>query len=139
MAECWSQGRLESARELVAEECRYHDQAFPTLTSGEKNIERHIDSCRKSFPDLTFTIEDTIAERNEVVLHWVARGTHKATFLGMPPTDRKAEVAGTTIFRIDDRKITEIWSDWNLMTMLQQLGMDKIPEQVEVKIPRKNT
>jgi steroid delta-isomerase-like uncharacterized protein len=135
MDECWSQGKLETVRELVADECRYHDPAFPTLTSGAKNIERHISTCRTAFPDLTFNVEDMIAERNEVVIHWVARGTHKSTFLGMPATNRTATVSGTSIFRIEDRKIAEQWSDWNLMSLMEQLGMAKIPEQVEAKTP----
>jgi steroid delta-isomerase-like uncharacterized protein len=138
MEECWNQGKLEAVRELVADECRYHDQVFPTLTSGAKNIERHISMCRTAFPDLTFTTEDMIAERNEVVIHWVARGTHKGTFLEIPATDRTATVSGTTIFRIEDGKMVEQWSDWNLMTLMGQLGITKIPQQAEVKNPEDN-
>jgi steroid delta-isomerase-like uncharacterized protein len=92
MDECWSQGKLEAVRELVSNECSYHDPVFPSLTSGEENIERHISTCRSGFPDLKFTIDDTIAERNEVVIHWTARGTHQAQFLGMSPTNRVATV-----------------------------------------------
>src|SRR5947208_9399993 len=104
MDECWSQGNLEAVRELVSNECSYHDPVFPSLTSGEENIKRHIKTCRIGFPDLTFTTDDTIAERNEVVIHWTARGTHKGQFLGMSPTNRKATVSGTSIFRIEGGK-----------------------------------
>ena len=129
MDECWNQGKLEAVRDLVSNECRYHDPVFPSLTSGVENISRHISTCRSGFPDLTFTIDDTIAERNEVVLHWTGRGTHKAAFLGMAPTNRTATVSGTSIFRIEGGKITEQWSDWNLMTLMEQLGMAAMPKQ----------
>jgi steroid delta-isomerase-like uncharacterized protein len=79
-----------------------------------------------------------IAERNEVVIHWVARGTHKGIFLEMPATNRTAKVSGTTIFRIEDGKMVEQWSDWNLMTLMEQLGITKIPHQAEVKNPEDN-
>jgi steroid delta-isomerase-like uncharacterized protein len=123
MEECWNQGQLDSISELVSDNCSFHDPVFPNLEAGAENIKRHISMCRSGFPDLKFTIEDTIAERNEVVLHWMARGTHKGQFLGMAPTDKTASVCGTSIFRIDDGKIVEQWADWNLMSLMEQLGM----------------
>ncbi len=123
MEECWNQGKMDAVRELFADDCRYHDPVFPSLTSGAENIRQHITTCRSGFPDLNFTIDDMIAERNEVVIHWTGRGTHKGAFLGMTPTNRTCTVSGTSIFRIDGGKIAEQWSDWNLMSMLDQLGI----------------
>ena len=123
MDECWNQGKLNVVSELLADNCRFHDPVFPNLTSGAQNMRTHIENCRRSFPDLKFSTDDTIAERNEVVIHWTGRGTHKGEFLGMPPTNRKAEVTGTSIYRIDGGKISETWVNWNLMSMLEQLGL----------------
>lgn len=123
MDECWSEGRLETIPELVSENCSIHDPVFPSLPAGADSIKAHISTCREGFPDLKFNIDDTVAERNEVVLHWTARGTHKGQFMGMPPTNRQATVSGTSIFRIDDGKIVEQWADWNLMSLMEQLGM----------------
>jgi steroid delta-isomerase-like uncharacterized protein len=123
MEECWNQGKMDVVRELFADDCRYHDPVFPSLTSGAENISRHIASCRGGFPDLNFTTDDMIAERNEVVIHWTGRGTHKGSFLGMTPTNRTCTVSGTSIFRIENGKVAETWSDWNLLSMLDQLGI----------------
>lgn len=121
-----NQGKLDAVRELVSNDCRYH--VFPSLTSGVENIRQHISNCRDGFPDLVFTVDDMIAERNEVVTHWTVRGTHKATFLGMAPTNRKANVSGTAIYRIENGKIAEQWSDWNLLSLLEQLGVSATPK-----------
>jgi steroid delta-isomerase-like uncharacterized protein len=123
MDECWNKGNLDSVAELVAADCRYHDPVFPSLTSGAENIKNHIQNCRNGFPDLMVTIDDTIAERDEVVIHWTVNGTHKGQFLGMPPTNKKASVTGTSINRIEGSKIAEIWSNWNLMSLMEQLGI----------------
>jgi steroid delta-isomerase-like uncharacterized protein len=128
MDECWNQGKLNVVSELVADNCRFHDPVFPNLTSGAQNLKTHIETCRRGFPDLRFAIDDTIAERNEVVIHWTATGTHKGTFLGMQPTNRKATVSGTSIYRIDGSKITEEWAHWNLMSMMEQLGLSAAPK-----------
>ena len=128
MDECWNQGNLNTVMELVANDCRYHDPVFPSLTSGAENIKNHIQTCRNGFPDLMFKIDDTIAERNEVVVHWTGTGTHKGQFLGMPPTNKKATVEGISINRLEGSKIAEVWSTWNLMTMMEQLGIAMAPQ-----------
>jgi steroid delta-isomerase-like uncharacterized protein len=121
--ECWSRGNLNAVSELVADNCRYHDPVFPSLTSGAENIKNHIQNCRNGFPDLMVTIDDTIAERDEVVIHWTVTGTHKGQFLGMPPTNKRANVTGTSINRIEGSKIAEMWSNWNLLSLMEQLGI----------------
>src|ERR1700738_1645470 len=128
MDECWNRGNLDTVMELVAADCRYHDPVFPSLTSGAENIKNHIQNCRNGFPDLMVTIDDTIAERDEVVIHWTVNGTHKGQFLGMPPTNKKASVTGTSINRLEGSKIAEMWSNWNLMSLMEQLGIAMAPQ-----------
>jgi steroid delta-isomerase-like uncharacterized protein len=128
MDECWSRGNLNTVSELITDNCRYHDPVFPSLTSGAENIKNHIQTCRGGFPDLMFTIDDTIAERDEVVIHWTASGTHKGQFLGMSPTNKKASVTGTSINRIEGSKIAEMWANWNLMSLMEQLGIAMAPQ-----------
>lgn len=127
--ECWNQGNVNKVSELLADQVRFHDPVFPGLNPGIQNIKNHIEGCRRAFPDLKFTIEDTIAERNEVVLHWTARGTHKGQFLGMQPTNRKATVDGTSIYRLENGKIAEEYANWNLATMMEQLGVVEVPKE----------
>ena len=127
MDECWNLGKFESLRELVGDDCRIHDPVFPSLSSGVDQLMRHIITCRNGFPDLNFSIDDTIAERNEVVVHWTARGTHECLFLGLQATNRKAAITGTSIFRIEGAKIVEQWADWNLLSLLEQLGIAMMP------------
>ena len=69
----------------------------------------------RNFPDAAFTIIDTIAEGNIVVLHLLAQGTHSAS-------GRPISVTGMGLFRLVDGKITESWSNWDELGMTQQLG-----------------
>jgi predicted ester cyclase len=89
----------------------------------------------RPYIDLRFTIDDTIAERDEVVVHWTGTGTHKGQFLGMAPTNKKVSVSGTTIFRIEGSKIAEEWAHWNLLSMMEQLGINVAPK-VESNAPK---
>jgi steroid delta-isomerase-like uncharacterized protein len=125
--ECWNQGQVERLEHYVAKDCRYHDPAFPSLKSGVNDLESHITMCRKAFPDLRLSLDDMIAERDEVVVHWTANGTHQGQFLGVAPTRKRASVSGTSIYRIKNQKIVEQFADWNLLTLLEQLGAATVP------------
>jgi len=125
--ECLNQGKVERLDQYIAKDCRYHDPAFPSLKSGINDLESHIAMCRKAFPDLRFSMDDMIAERDEVVVHWTANGIHQGQFLGVPATRRIASVGGTSIYRIKNQKIAEQFADWNLLTLLEQLGAATVP------------
>jgi steroid delta-isomerase-like uncharacterized protein len=128
--ECWNKGNLDKASEYLADQVRFHDPVFPNLNAGIQNTKDHIELCRRAFPDLKFTINDTIAERNEVVLNWTVRGTHKGQFLGMQPTNRHATIDGTSIYRLDGSKIAEAHANWNLAGLMAQLGVVEVPREV---------
>lgn len=135
MEDCWNLGKLDELRELVADSCAHHDAVFPSLQPGTNNLRRHIATCRNGFPDLKFTIDTSIGERNEVVIHWTVTGTHKGYFLGIPPTNRQATLTGTSIYRLEGGRIVEGWSDWNLMSMMQQLGVAAPSPKADTKMP----
>ena len=126
--ECWNKAMLELVGELYTKDCHFRDPVFPSLGSGADNYKRHIQMCRTAFPDLKFTVNDVIAENDEVVVHWTAQGTQQGQFLGLAPSHRKMTVSGTSIYRIKSKKIVEQWSDWNLLTMLDQLGVATTPK-----------
>jgi steroid delta-isomerase-like uncharacterized protein len=132
MEECWNKGDKQAMRDLIADKCRYHDPVFP----GVENVEQHITACRNAFPDLSFTTEDMIGERNEVVVHWTVRGTQRGPFLGVQPTNRACTVSGTSITRIQGGKIVEHWADWNVMTLMEQLGVAAAPRSDEKTVTR---
>lgn len=129
--ECWNRGNMNTATELLTDRVRFHDPVFPNLNAGIQNIQNHIEQCRRAFPDLKFTIDDTIAERDEVVLHWTIRGTHSGPFLGMQPTNHKVTINGTSIYRLEGGKIAEAYANWNLGSMMAQLGVVELPKEAQ--------
>src|SRR5258705_13623732 len=68
--ECWNQGKIDRADQFISKDCRYHNPAFPSLAPGVDSMKRHITMSRNAFPDLRFSLDDMIAERDEVVVHW---------------------------------------------------------------------
>jgi steroid delta-isomerase-like uncharacterized protein len=133
--ECWNQGKVDRLDQYVTKDCRYHDPVFPTVGPGIDSLKQHITMCRKGFPDLRFALDDMIAERDEVVVHWTARGTHEGQFLGMAPTRKSASVTGTSIYRIKNQRIQEQFAEWNLLTLMEHLGV-AIPSKAQMTAQR---
>ncbi len=75
-----------------------------------------------AFPDLKRPLEDLVAEGDKVVARWISFGTHVGDFMGIPPTGKLIRTSGITIFRLEDGKIVEEWSESDMLGMLQQVG-----------------
>jgi steroid delta-isomerase-like uncharacterized protein len=89
---------------------------------GSATVRRFAASWRAAFPDLHFTVEDEWAEGDTVVTRWTARGTHRGTLRGIPPTGRRVVVMALEVSRVAGGKIAEEWLAWDTLGLLQQLG-----------------
>ena len=95
---------------------------------GIEEAKQYVSTFLEAFPDVSFSVEDLIAGGDKVVSRFTARGTHQGqTEEFGPPTGRQFEQEGITIHRIEDGKIVEEWSQYDNLSILQQLGL--APEQ----------
>lgn len=119
--EIWNQRQLHLAADMVSPD---YDSHFPVpgQPPGMAGFTYAIRSLHASFPDLTITIHDLIAEDDKVVARLTAHGTHQGDFRGIAPTGRTVQWAGIRIFRLADGKIVEHWANWDDLSLLQQLN-----------------
>ena len=73
--------------------------------------------------DLKFPGEDIFAEGDKVVVRTTYSGTHQGEFHGIAPTGKDVVFTGICIFRIADGKIAEIWTEYDVLGLMQQLGV----------------
>lgn len=76
-----------------------------------------------AFPDLRHTVEDQVAEGYKVVSRLTVQGTHRGPFQGMPPTGKQVKFTDIMITRIEDKKILELWAQFDVLGLWQQLGL----------------
>ena len=81
------------------------------------------------FPDCHFTIEDTIAEGDKVVVRGTFRGTHQGELMGLGPTGKQVTVSEVHIMRVVGGKIVEHWGQEDALGLMQQLGVIPAPGQ----------
>jgi predicted ester cyclase len=93
---------------------------------GSSMLERVISAWRKSMPDLTFIVDDTIAQGDKVVMRVTLKGTYKERLFpeaGDPPSPpRLIRATGLLMFRTGDGKIQEIWQELDEGIMRTEMG-----------------
>jgi steroid delta-isomerase-like uncharacterized protein len=100
-----------------------HLAGFREPLRGIDAVKRWAAAYQAGFPDVQFTVEELIGERDYVVMRWRSHGTHTAEYLGLPPTQRSFELTALQMSRIVDDKIDESWLMFDPLGVLQQLGM----------------
>jgi steroid delta-isomerase-like uncharacterized protein len=128
MEEAFGQGKSEVLEEVLHSEFVCYD---PNSESGEirgaDTMKGEIEYFRQAVPDLTYTVEDQVAEGDEVVTRWRASGTHQGEFFGVGGTGNRIEMSGIQIDRFDESgKVIEEWPEYDLLGAMRQMGA--IPE-----------
>jgi len=75
------------------------------------------------FPDLHFALDDEIVVGDKAAIRWTATGTHKGTFMGAPPTNKKIAAWVLEIDRFVNGKLAEYWARLDTLEFMQQLGV----------------
>jgi predicted ester cyclase len=94
----------------------------PTIAGMREDIQ----FLRTSFPDFNLTIEDTVANEDEVWVRMTARGTNKGGFMG-PPNGKSFRIAVFDVCKFKDGKIVEHWGSPDRFALMAQLGL--LPQQ----------
>ena len=84
---------------------------------------QYVEMLLASFPDIYLDIEDLIAEGDKVVVRYTVRGTHRGSFMELPPSGKQFSFTGIGIQRIVDGKFVERWEQADTLGLLQQLGV----------------
>jgi predicted ester cyclase len=93
---------------------------------GIQGAKEHIRGVRQTYPDLTLTVEQQIAEGEWVATCITARGTHTGSWLGMKPTGKAVAFTGVNINKVVDGRIVEHGGAANLFEPLLEIGAIQI-------------
>src|SRR5215213_3716789 len=91
---------------------------------GSEQARQFASTFFAAFPDINISVEDVIAEGEQVVTRYTIRGTHQGeTEEFGPPTQKRMELKGITIHRFEGDKIVEEWERYDNLSVMQQLGL----------------
>jgi steroid delta-isomerase-like uncharacterized protein len=118
--EIFNQGKFEVADEIYAKDFVNHGQTRDADLKEDQDAAR---GWKAAAPDLKMTVELMVAEGDLVTVLWRAEGTNTGTGNGLPATGKVIKSRGITIWRIKDGKICEEWSAFDMLSIMQQLGL----------------
>lgn len=127
-----NRGNLSVIDKVTAENFIDHTAA-PGRTPGREGEKQWFAMLRAAFPDGHSTIDDMIAEGDLVVVRGTMTGTHTGEFLGIPATGKPVKVSGIDITRFVNGQSVEHWGQWDIMGMMQQLGVTPSQRPPEVE------
>ncbi len=122
---------LDVADEITAQDSVNHDPTLGDLPRGPEGDKQVVNLYHGAFPDANITVEEQVAEGDEVVTRWTGRGTHEGELMGVPPSGNRVEVSGMTLNRISGGKIAETWTNYDALGMMRQIGAIPEPGQEE--------
>ena len=124
--EMWNLHDLSVFDRFVAPEVRYHGPRGPA--KGYDDYRRMAKAFFEGIPDLHFTVEEAVEAGGLVALRIRITGTHAGDWRGVPATGRRVDVQGRPWFRVRDGRVVEVWSLFDELGAMQQLGA--VPENL---------
>lgn len=114
---------LELLDSIYHPEVVVHDCGEPEDLRGLPALKGFYRANHEGLPDLHMEIGDWLYAGDRLVSRWTVTGTHLGELRGLPPTGRAMRVSGVAIDRVVADRIVEEWVDYNLLAVLQQLGV----------------
>jgi predicted ester cyclase len=129
--EVWNKGNYDYADEVVHPEFTDHPPTrfFDIGRTGPAALKEAGESFRNAFPDFHDTPELVVAEGDMVAYLGMISGTQEGELFGFPASGRKMRVWGVNFFRMRDGLLGERWGQFDVLTMMQQLGLAPGPPQ----------
>jgi len=128
-AQVWAPSGLGIVDELAAPDLMVAYPVLPEPLRGPAAFKVRLTQFYVGIPDVTVSVEDVIAEGDQVALRWTFRGTHQGALAGIPPTGRSVAVTAISIYRIANGKVVEEIGVEDALGLLQQLGVLPTPGQ----------
>ncbi len=111
-----------------------HNPLTPQQPQGPAGQKQAVTRLHEAFANLHVAVESVISEGDTAAARVTFSGMHTGSFMGVPPTNKRVSWQAMVFYRIANGKIVERWGNYDLLGLLQQLGV--IPERIEAPAVR---
>jgi predicted ester cyclase len=118
--EGFNKGNYEALDDCFPPTYTEHQFDLPSTLAEFKGSIRYL---RETFAPFSLTLEDMVAEGDQVWARLTGRGTDSKGMMGRPPTGRSFAITVIDVCRFEDGKIVEHWGVPDRFHQLAQLGL----------------
>lgn len=115
------------AREVIAPDAEFHAPSHREPLRGPEGYLELIAMMRAGFPDVRWTLEETVTEGDTVAARFTMRGTHQGEFFGIPASGKTISVQAMNFYYLEDGKIVKERGQPDLLAVMQQIGAVPAP------------
>lgn len=92
-----SSGDIQHLQQDYHENAVVEDSLYPHPIVGREAIMRRKNAGFAAMPDVKITVTRRIVRGDQLTVEWVATGTHKADYPGLPASGRSFSIPGVTV------------------------------------------
>lgn len=125
MQRVWNEKDFNSISQFVDSEYTvYLDTSDPWegQTLNHKDFETRLNYSFHSFPDIHFEIKTVVSDGQCVAITWIMTGTNSGKIGDYPPTNKKIEADGMTIYYFKNGRVCGHAQVYDRTTIMKQLG-----------------
>ena len=124
----WNKQDFTICEELYgADFVRHHPT--PSTDSSLVDLKNTVSSLHTAFPDARFSFGEMLIRDKRIMVFATLTATNTGPIEGNPATGKKILMSGVYVYRIEQEKIAEEWTYFNLLSYYQQLGFALVPPQ----------
>lgn len=103
-------------------------------SASRAEYEANMKVFHTGFPDFKVAIKNMVVHGNKAFIEWNVTGTNTGPFNGNPPTKKKVDVNGFSVWEFNDEGMA-VREDayWDNAVMLTQLGYTMTPPKAKAK------
>jgi len=121
--QAWTADRRDVVDEWAASDLTVSYPHFPDVVRGPAAFKEMLAQTHRFFPDLTVEVSDVLVEGTEAAVEWTYRGTfQEGAMFGVEADGQAVEVAGITIYRIEDGQVQSERGIVDNFGLIMQLG-----------------
>lgn len=123
--ELFTDGDLSVAEEILADDVEYHGprSVTPGTLSGPAQVKAFVKRYHAAFPDIEYEVEKMFASDEDIAVRWASSGTQTEKLFGIEGDGKEYAGTGLNIFTFDGDEIVEVWSYWDTLGMVRELGL----------------
>ena len=114
-------------KEVVSESAAFHVPFGSEPLKGISGYMQILGMMRTAYPDIQWSLEETVVEKDTVVARFHISGTHQGDFFGFPASGKQVRAHALNIYRFTDGKIVEERGIPDIFGMLVQIGAIAVP------------
>lgn len=126
LTDAWNSHDPQRVAALCAADYEGENVGEATPHRGPAGMAASAAAYLAAFPDLNFTVEETVIDGDRVAQIWRTHATHRGPLLNIPATGRRIAVRGASLLTFREGRLYRAVYIWDVAGLLREIGL--LPE-----------